>query len=241
MNCLSAADKLDREIKKHRDAEREAFGKAKDAAKREREPLDEYFAGMADETGLYDEIAGYNRAKKLKMAELALKMELAAEISEKFADILRKRGGTREKQTWHITVRPDPTLVDCATFAAMVDKYLCRREFEWYFASLEQKGTSLETLGDGFHVHMVVKSTNMRSVAEILRGMKASFLTIAKPSAIQVDNLRRSSDVKTVVAYQLAHASHDGHKEPTQEWDAKWRDTLDFPWRWDTIPSEYKS
>lgn len=124
------------------------------------------------------------------------------------------------KQAYFITIRPDTTKITFKDFFNQVKHFVDRRCFKEFKLSFEQKGTSEDTLGQGFHVH-IVANMSQRSKGEVLRDTQNTFKDCTAPNCIQVLTTRNPQEL--VDKYLVNYESEDGHKAPTQEWDAKWR------------------
>lgn len=124
------------------------------------------------------------------------------------------------KQAYFITVRPDTRKVSLHQFYNDVRKFVDRKCFIEYKLSFEQKGVSDETLGDGFHVH-IVASMKQRSKGEVLRDTVNTFKGYTLANCVQVHTTRNPAEL--VENYLVNYQSDDGHKAPTQQWDAAWR------------------
>lgn len=124
------------------------------------------------------------------------------------------------KQAYFITVRPDTKKVSLHQFYNDVRKFVDRKCFIEYKLSFEQKGVSDETLGDGFHVH-IVASMKQRSKGEVLRDTVNTFKGYTLANCVQVHTTRNPAEL--VENYLVNYQSDDGHKAPTQQWDAAWR------------------
>lgn len=124
-------------------------------------------------------------------------------------------------QWYFVTVRPDSKKCTFEEFYSTVHKYIHRKCIKYFYLSFEQKGTSEDELGNGFHAHMIIDGT-WRSKAECLRDTKSSFNKIAAENCIQVIPTREPEKIKD--KYLLEYESEDNHKIVTKEWDAKWRE-----------------
>lgn len=125
-----------------------------------------------------------------------------------------------EKQCYFITVRPDTKKITFTDFYNDVRKFVERKCFIDYKLSFEQKGMSAETLGEGFHVH-IVAALKQRSKGEVLRDTQNTFKRYTAPNCIEV--LTTKNPAELVENYLVNYHSDDGHKAPTKEWDAQWR------------------
>lgn len=119
-----------------------------------------------------------------------------------------------------ITIRPNEKLINFPDFYNKLRTYLQRLCFLEYHCSLEQKGTSEKSLGQGFHCH-IVANTKHRSKAECLRDTISTFKNICAENCIEIDKTREPT--KIVNEYLVNYNSKDGHKIITKEWDTLWR------------------
>lgn len=149
----------------------------------------------------------------------ALFMKAKTEVSEAL-------GVENATKTYFITVRPDCTKVSFREFHDKVVTLMDRACFHTYILSFEQKGLEEADLGKGFHVHIIAKMSQ-RSKTEVLRDIKSSFAAwlahekIAE-NCIEVDPCKNPKE--HAQRYLVDYQSKDGHKAPTKEWDAKWRE-----------------
>lgn len=141
--------------------------------------------------------------------------------AQRLDDIYHERCGKR--QHYFITVRPDERKCDFNDFVKIVHKYVQRKTVLSFKLSFEQKGTTVDNLGTGFHVHMVVHA-NWRSKGECLRDTQSSFAKVAAHNCVNVQTTKNPDDV--VNKYLIAYDSDDGHKSCTKELDELWRDRI---------------
>lgn len=151
--------------------------------------------------------------------------------------VLEESGVESATQTFFITIRPDTTKCTFREFYEKVKDVVERKAFTAWTLSFEQKGQTSETLGDGFHVHIVAKTT-FRSTPEVLRallgvydenknrrknGTLASWINEKKivENCVQVDVCKNPKE--HTERYLINYESKDGHKMPTKKWDEKWR------------------
>lgn len=168
------------------------------------------------------------RAKidKLAMDQLRVHMKKAVEIQAMFKEILPTRDAQeRATQTYFITVRPDSERTTLAEFIKITEKFSKRVMFKYGSYSYEQKGVTRETLGQGYHMHMIVKTT-AGAKGEVLRATQSSFKKIAKDEYCDVKLCKnpKSHTQKYLVDYE----SNDNHKIVTKEWDSIWRSQNDL-------------
>lgn len=126
---------------------------------------------------------------------------------------------------YFITVRPDEKRCSFDQFYDHVKKFTERKCFEDFELVFEQKGTTSDTLGSGFHVH-ILAHMRQRSKTEVLRDAISSFRKVADDNCVQVDIVKTNVDEERVRNYMHQHTSKDGHKEETKEWDDLWRVAL---------------
>lgn len=121
---------------------------------------------------------------------------------------------------FHVTIRPMPSVVDFDAFRVLVDKYAKSKTFITACWTFEQKGTCDDTLGTGFHAHMVVRLAPGRTKTHGLQ-TASKLLTMCGNAGLQFDKAPRPWSI--IDSYWLKYESRDGHKAATQSWDAKWR------------------
>lgn len=147
-----------------------------------------------------------------------------------FANTLHERykaivGGGHESK-FFITLRPNDTKCTFLEFKEKVEAYVKRKCFIEYEYSFEQKGTNIDDLGKGFHVHIIAKM-KQRSKSEVLRDTKSTFndwITTGKIAENCIEVLVTKNGDKLVQDYLIEYKSDDGHKEVTKKWDYIWRE-----------------
>lgn len=179
---------------------------------------DEYFKYVAP--GRRAAIEQRVRAKSMQLMERGWEYQFM--IQQAKANVMERLGIEAATKTYFITIRPNKH-VAFADFYAKVVKLVRRSCVIDYSLSFEQKGESEETLGQGFHVH-IVAHMKQRSKGEVLRDVQSSFKTMAADNCVQVDLAPRPKEL--VQNYLLDYKSDDGHKEQTKQWDAQWRDNM---------------
>lgn len=127
------------------------------------------------------------------------------------------------KHCWHLTIRPRPNACSFDEFRKLVDKLAKSRCFTDVVYVFEQKGTSAETMGTGFHSHMVVRTSDNRTKTH-LRTAASKLLNVCGEAGLQIE--RASRPAQLIEKYLMAHESLDGHKEETMEMDCIWRTTM---------------
>lgn len=128
-------------------------------------------------------------------------------------------------RTYWITIRPKEKECTFATFYNTAMSMLDKPCFEHFVAAFEQKGTTEETLGQGFHVHILAKC-KQTGKCELLRDIKTPFLPFTKESAIDIQVVKYKADADRCLGYIKDHKAKDGHKKITEEWDIIWRNRV---------------
>lgn len=121
---------------------------------------------------------------------------------------------------FHVTVRPKPDFTDFAAFRSLIVKYAESKVFTSACYTFEQKGLSEDTIGTGFHAHMVVQLAAGRTKTHCLQ-TAGKLLDMCGNAGLQFDKALRPSTI--IENYWLNYESRDGHKAATQHWDALWR------------------
>lgn len=162
----------------------------------------------------------YDMTVRSERAEFREILKIAQELHTDYVE-------TTMSQTcnwFFITIRPDVTKITFEEFKIIVlEKYLKRKCFKEFTLSFEQKGTDLDTIGNGFHCH-IVADADWRSKGEALRDTKSTFNKWVAPNCIEIKTTRNPDDI--IDKYMIAYESDDGHKEVTKEWDKLWRQKL---------------
>lgn len=156
-------------------------------------------------------------------------MRYGIEIALAYKQLAEEYGLLKHTKCFMITIRPECKKINFHTFKHDVEQYLERRMFtNILICSYEQKGTSIDTLGHGFHVHIIAETT-CRSKGEVLKNTISSFNEYVAPQCIQVDLCKDPEKVKQ--DYLIDYKSNDGHKIKTKIWDEMWRAS------WEKAPS----
>lgn len=205
MNFFTAAHKEDRELLKMKKQWESIHGDSPD------EDVCNKFEELLD--AKFDRV--YRRAVR--------RMLMAREINEELG-----LTSSTVKQTYMITIRPECKKISFDKFYKEISTLVKRKCFLDYQLSFEQKGMTLDTLGHGFHVHIVAHMTQ-KSKGQVLRDIKSS-MGCGKPNAWIIDNCIQVDVCKnpeeTVQNYLIDYKSKDNHKETTKEWDDIWRSNV---------------
>lgn len=159
-------------------------------------------------------------AKDIVFSQYRRDVETGLDAYEMFQEALAARG--RTSTNWYfITIRP-PDDYDWSDFLQRVRRLLARSCFKDWTLSFEQKGLTEDTLGTGYHIHLVADMTQ-KSKGQVLRDVSSTFNTI-KPEFIDVKTTRNPGEL--ISNYLIDYSSDDGHKETTKIWDKMWRDKI---------------
>lgn len=157
------------------------------------------------------------------LRQIRLMKRMKEVIQDEFAELLDVP--KKEKQSYMITIRPDDTKVDLIDFTQKIFSLTSRKCFIEGKYSFEQKGTCVDDIGKGFHVHIVARMSQS-SKGQVLRDVTSTFKDWIEKGLITTNNI----DVRTtknpeelVNTYLVEYKSDDGHKEVTQSWDELWR------------------
>lgn len=175
---------------------------------------------LATESGQPEEIGEiyYNLDINTQRSEFKSILKIAKQLHDDYVDIMGK-----DTINWFfITVRPTPETT-WEDFYDKVYKFTQRKCIQQYTLSFEQKGTNEETLGTGFHFHMVANTTH-RSKGECLRDTQSTFAKICADNAVQINPTKNPNDI--IQKYLINYEANDGHKACTKEWDEKWRNKM---------------
>lgn len=147
-------------------------------------------------------------------------------IAKKLHEIYVEETGLETTNCYFVTIRPNEKLINFNDFKTLVFKYLKRKCIDSWTLSFEQKGNSLETLGQGFHAHIIIWPVNgrWRSQGEILRDTQRTFAKCTSDNNVDIKTTREPQ--KIIDNYLINYVSNDGHKKLTKQWDMIWRENL---------------
>lgn len=151
----------------------------------------------------------------------------------RIADLLHKRFEKQkgeDQSGYFITIRPDDAKTTFIAFKEKVESFVKRKCFKKVTYSFEQKGTSTEDIGRGYHVH-IVTSTSLSSKKECLRATLSSWNEwIEKDwlasNCIEVVHTKNMESL--IKGYLINYESADDHKAATRVFDEEWRRQLNL-------------
>jgi len=169
----------------------------------------------------------YNANLAIAFREFEEFLEVSTSLHNKYMEFVRPP----TDKAYFITIRPDDSKCTFENFHAKVLDFVKRKCFVTYALSFEQKGTSDETLGSGFHCHIVAKM-KQRTKGEVLRDTLSSWKKyiddgILAANCIDVNITNNGEEL--IQNYLIEYKSDDDHKDCTKEWDAKWRQQIGCP------------
>lgn len=135
-----------------------------------------------------------------------------------------------------VTLRPKDGMTLDVLYSG-VRKMLERKVFVKWQCAFEQKGTDVDSLGAGMHVHVVAQCSARKAVVlqavlgqcrdgKWVNGALCSWINdgLLEPNCVDVRPCKNPTAV--VQRYLVDYESDDGHKAVTKEWDALWRDKM---------------
>lgn len=127
-----------------------------------------------------------------------------------------------------ITVNPKP---DCTLvqFQQLIHKMLLKKWLKSYVYVLEQRSTNEEEIGKGFHMHIIIKKPDGKSVAHMIREIASTFKKVCDISNYHCYNTKQISEeeYKRKLVYILGR-KQDVDKEAKQDIDRLWRQRMNI-------------
>lgn len=164
----------------------------------------------------------YNTVMKTEMSLFREYLDVAKQLHSEYIEFTNP-----SKQSYFITIRPDDSKCTIVDFINKVESFMKRKCFISYSLSYEQKGTCIEDLGKGFHVH-IVADMKQNSKGQVLRDCLSSWNDWIEKGLITKNNIdvrTTKNPDKIVDDYLIEYKSDDGHKEVTKDMDSLWRST----------------
>lgn len=187
----------------------------------------------------------YLQLVRAKTRRLLAEAEVVRVMAEEVRTQAREMAGDPRAYVgwWMVTIKPKmPASTTFDAFFALVQKYMGGAAWQEWTLSFEQNGTSEATLGDGFHCHIVGK-TSWTKLSQVLRntvgephktaptlltkGTFSKFINDGHmgPPGVKVFQIR--SDPADLVQRYLVDYQHDKPREVPKttykSWDAAWR------------------
>lgn len=151
-------------------------------------------------------------------------IEQAMDIGLKYFAMAKKKLKNPEDEAryYMLTIRPPPT-VKWETFKYDCDVFLKKWSDKWEWAewAYEQKGTDQESMGTGFHIHLVLKTTVENYYpSHIRRDAEKQYTYVAKNciDCAKVASLTRAREY-------IRGIKNDSEKEEAVKWDSIWRES----------------
>lgn len=178
----------------------------------------------AKKTWLLHKGAGLNvDYKELYDLEVANQMDTFAKALA-ICDDMQKIVGV--DNYFAITIAPIHSC-DFVDFYTLCEKFVTSKMFLHYVYAFEQKGTTLETLGQHAHCHFVVATTYAKS--HVLKRCHTIFDAVCGNSGIQVDKAKRPEAF--INKYLIEHTGREDTSDPksaTTQMDTLWRANLNL-------------
>lgn len=162
----------------------------------------------------------YEEAKEQCKTEFLLTCKLGIELMNAFKSL---QGNAKINNNYFITIRPDEKKITFQKFYDDIYKLVQRKCFLSFKLSFEQKGTDNDSIGKGFHVH-IIATMKQTSPGNVLRDIHSSVKDYTAFNCIDVKKLYTQQDVDNVENYIVEYKSDDDHKIATKEYDHIWRE-----------------
>lgn len=125
-----------------------------------------------------------------------------------------------------ITINPRPD-IELTTFIKSMNKFISKVWIEDYIYVYEQRGTTEEESGKGFHAHILLWKPDNKKSHEVIRETKNTFKNICSidnPSILNIKNCKEE-DIPKRKNYMLGikNTETDPSKQVKQEIDLTWR------------------
>jgi len=125
-----------------------------------------------------------------------------------------------------ITINPRPD-IELSTFIKTMNKFISKIWIEDYIYVYEQRGTTEQESGKGFHAHILLWKPDNKKSHEVIRETKNTFKNICSidnPSILNIKNCKEE-DIEKRKNYMLGtkDINADPTKQVKQEIDLIWR------------------
>lgn len=161
-------------------------------------------------------------ATKLEIREGKIENEKLVKIYEGYKKNIDNKYGN----ILFITVNPRPD-VELQVFIKTINKFLSKVWIEDYIYVLEQRGTTEEESGKGFHTHILLWKPDNKKSHEVIRETKNTFkniCSIENPAILNIQNCKEE-DLDKRKNYMMGNKGlqNDPSKEIKQQIDIGWR------------------
>lgn len=161
----------------------------------------------------------YEEAKESVLRDFRVTCRLGIQLLNEFNNLR----GDRIDDHYFITIRPDETKISFPDFYHEIYKLVQRKCFINFKLSFEQKGTNEESMGKGFHVH-IIAYMKQPSKKNVLRDIYSTVKSYTAYNCIDVRKLLTQQDIDNVDKYIVEYISEDDHKIATRDCDILWRE-----------------
>jgi len=158
--------------------------------------------------------------KERKLEDEFKKMEEAFDIGLKYYQMAKEKLKSNGGRTYLLTIRPPHNIqfnqfqTDCLFY---INKW--SNKWLWWEYAYEQKGNSAETIGHGFHIHILFETNeNNYYPSHIIRNTNGTFKYVAN-NCIDCQTVKNITRAKEYIR----GAKNDSNKQECIEWDIEWR------------------
>lgn len=167
--------------------------------------------------------SAYAAYMKSELRQFEKYLEVAKELHSRYSEIC----GSQNRNGYFITIRPNESAQGrFLDFKEKVEAFVNRAPFLRVKYSFEQKGTTPSEIGVGYHCHIVLFETKMRSKGEVLRATLSSWNDWIESGLLAGNciDVQTTKNPDTIVEkYLIAYESDDQHKDATKNMDELWR------------------
>jgi len=150
------------------------------------------------------------------------RMTRAFDIGLTYFEMAKQKLGKNTSNRWYmLTIRPPSGKVALTTFTADVHKHVQKWKNHWvsYEYVFEQKGETLETMGTGFHTHIIIETNRPNYYPSHIKKSAATDFPYTNQRAIDVATLKNVVRAKEYIR----GCKQAIEKEPAVVMDKPWR------------------
>lgn len=143
----------------------------------------------------YDFMADVERTRIIKAMDIGL--EYFDMFKKRMAQVKDENG-----RCYMITVRPDTSKIKFCNFRELVTQYLNKwsNKWIWWEYTFEQKGNSSNTIGNGFHMHLIICTASENYYpSHLLRDCYSQFNICTAKNCIQIDTIKNLARAKEYI------------------------------------------